>query len=132
MLSQSLSRIFVNQRAATSLLPAAELERRRVIRVDVPFPATVRGVDRMGERFTLDAALDNLSACGLYVRLARSVEPGTTLFVVVRLSTAPADAASAPYVAFRGLVRRVEPQSDGRYGLAVEFTRHRFLYALTP
>jgi hypothetical protein len=124
MLSQSLSRIFVNQRAAVSPLPHGEQERRRAIRVDAPFPATLRGVDRSGERFTLAVVLDSLSACGLYLRLARPVEIGATVFVVVRLSTAPAEVASGPRVAFRGMVRRAEQRSDGWYGLAVEFTRH--------
>ena len=129
MLSQSLNRTFVEMRAG-SPLPHGERERRRAIRVDASFPATLRGTDRTGERFTQAVVLDSLSACGLYLRLARPVELGASVFVVVRLSTAPADVAPAPNVAFRGTVRRVELQDDSRYGLAVEFTRHRFLYVL--
>jgi hypothetical protein len=131
MLSQSLNRTFVELRATHSPLPHGELERRRAIRIDAPFPATLRGVDRSGERFTMAVVLDSLSAYGLYLRLARPVEPGATVFVVARLSIVPAEVAFAPHVAFQGVVRRAELQGDGRYGLAVEFTRHRFLYALT-
>jgi hypothetical protein len=46
-----------------------------------------RGVDRCGERFELETLLDNLSATGLHLRLARPVEPGATLFIIVWLTT---------------------------------------------
>jgi len=80
-----------------------------------------------GKRFESNAVLDDFSAGGLYVRLPRRVEPGAKFFAVVRLATGPPAGASAPRVAVRGVVLRVEPQPDGRYGLGVQFTRHRFL-----
>jgi hypothetical protein len=107
------------------------VERRRALRIELPFPAAVRGVDRAGERFRQEAVLDNLSASGLYLWLARPVEPGTTLFVVVRLATAPDQPLAAPGVAARGVALRVEPQPGGRWGIAMAFRRPRFLYAVT-
>ena len=104
-----------------------DVERRRALRVDLPFLATVRGIDATGERFTLNTQLDNLSACGLYLRLQRPVEPGAHLFLVVRLSTVLVNAG--PRVALRGTVLRTEAYDDGRCGVAVAFDRHRFLYA---
>jgi len=104
------------------------VERRSTPRIELPFPATVRGIDRSGERFELATLLDNLSATGLYLRLARPVEPGATLFVVVRFAVAPAAVLAAPGVAARGVVVWVEPQ-PGAWGVAMKFTRQRFLYA---
>ncbi len=106
------------------------MERRRAPRIVMPFPATVRGIDVTGKPFEVDTVLDNFSACGLYLRLARPVEQGRQLFVVVRLSLAPAHAVPAPRVALHGVVLRVKPQPDSMYGLALSFARHRFLYAV--
>ena len=112
--------------ASSTLVLPQDVERRRALRVDLPFPATVRGIDATGERFTLNTQLDNLSACGLYLRLQRPVEPGAHLLLVVRLSTVP---HAGPRVALRGTVLRTEAYDDGRCGVAVAFDRHRFLYA---
>ena len=114
-----------------STLYGSGLEQRGAVRVAMPFPVMVRGVDRTGDRFTLDSVLDNLSATGLYLRLARLMEPGAALFVVVRLSIALTQEAAVPGVAARGVVLRAEPQPGGTCGIAVRFTRHRFLYAST-
>ena len=112
--------------------PDGGVECRSAVRIELPFPATVRGVDATGERFELDTVLDNFSGTGLYLRLARRVEPGMKLFIVVRLSLAPARQARAARVALRGVVLWVEPQADGRHGIAVAFRRHRFLYLAIP
>src|SRR5262249_5829678 len=104
-------------------------ERRRNPRIDLPFPAAVRGVDQAGQRFRVDAVLDNLSASGLYVWLGRPVEPGATVFVVVRLSSAPEQQLEAPGVAARAVALRLDRLPDGRYGSAMTFKRARFLYA---
>jgi hypothetical protein len=101
------------------------------VRVETPFPVTVRGVDRAGNPFRLDIELDNLSSTGLYMRLARPLDPGAALFVVIRLSTTLVHQVAAPGVAACGVVLRVEPQPDGRYGIAAAFRRHWFLYAST-
>ena len=96
--------------------------------IEVPFPATVRGVDTTGDRFTIDTVLDSLSAHELCLRLAHSVEVGARLFIVVRLTTSPIDEAPAARVALHGTVRRVALRPSGGYDLLVAFERHRFLY----
>ena len=101
------------------------VDRRRRARVNERFPVKVRGKDTIGDRFDLETMLDNIGPKGLYVRLARSVEQGSELFIVVRLS---ADTSVfAPRIAIYGEVLRAEPQPDGSCGVAVEFRNHRFL-----
>ena len=119
------------QPTAHSMLPYEGMESRSSLRIELPFPATVRGVDADGERFTLDTVLDNLSAGGLYLRLARPVRRGMKLFIVVRLSTCRDPEVPAARVALQGVVLRTEPQPDGRCGVVVAFQHHRFLYAPT-
>ena len=64
-----------------------EVERRSKPRIDEHFPAKVRGVDTAGKAFKAETVIDNLSAGGVYLRLARPVSPGADLFVIIRLST---------------------------------------------
>jgi hypothetical protein len=115
-------------RACGSALVDDLIERRSVPWIATPFPATVRGVDQAGDRFRIDTVLDSFSAAGLYLRLARPIEPGATLFVVVRFAVAPAARLAAPGVAARGVVVWAEPRS-GAWGVAMKFTRQRFLFA---
>ena len=99
----------------------------RRLRLYGPFPARVRGVDASGETFKADAAVDDISAGGMYLRIGRRVESGATLFVVTQFSPSWAAEVRAPRVALRGRVLRVEPRPAGVYGVAVAITRHRFL-----
>jgi PilZ domain-containing protein len=103
-------------------------ERRSVPRIAIPFQATLRGVDHAGDRFRIDTILDNFSAAGLFLRLVQPIEPGATVFVVVRFAVAPAAWLAAPGVAARGLVVWAEPR-PGAWGIALKFMRQRFLYA---
>ena len=102
-------------------------ERRCQPRLYEPFSVRLRSVDADGGTFESDAVLDNFSAGGFYVRLTRRVEPGAKFFAVVRIATGPPSGTPVPRVAVRGVVIRTEPQPDGRYGLGVRFTHHRFL-----
>jgi hypothetical protein len=52
------------------------------------------------------------------------------MFVVVRFTVAPADGLAAPGAAARAVVVWAAPQPDGAWGIALKFTRQRFLYAL--
>ena len=131
MQSHVLRQLAPNGQTAAGSTEDDGTERRSVLRIELPFPATVRGVNATGERFTIDTLLDNLSTHGLYVRLAHRVPPGARLLVVVRLSTIPDPEVPAANVALHGVVLRAEPQPDGRWGLAVQFDRHRFLYTRT-
>jgi hypothetical protein len=105
------------------------MERRSTLRIQIPFPATVRSMGASSQSFEEHTVLDNLSACGLYLCLTRFVEPGVKLFIVVRFSMTLTNKVPAPCVSLRGIVQRAEPRSEGTWGLAVAFTRHRFLYA---
>ncbi|MBV9787153.1 MAG: PilZ domain-containing protein [Chloroflexi bacterium] len=98
-----------------------------MLRIEMPFPALVRGVDVHQQAFEEQTVLDNLSASGLSLRLTRCVEQGASLFVVLRLGIQPD--APAPRVALRGVIQRVEPNHDATCRLAVVFSRYRFLYA---
>jgi hypothetical protein len=82
-------------------------------------------VDSQGRSFKQDTLLENLGPGGLYLRLMRSIEPGTRVSIAVRLSTAPAAIVAAQRLAARGVVLRTEPQPDGTYGVAVAFLRRR-------
>ncbi len=104
-------------------------ERRAAPRIETHFPATVRGVGIDAQPFEEYTVLDNFSSCGLYLRLARRVQLGARLFVVVRLSVVPRADSSAAYVALRGVVLRVEPRLGGVFGTAIRLTHHRFIYA---
>ena len=103
------------------------IEQRRQPRLYEPFPTQVRGVDAGGETFDINTVLDDFSAGGLYLRLPQRLEPGARVFAVVRLATRKGPGGSEARVAVSGRVRRVEPKPDGGCGVAVQFTRHRFL-----
>ena len=102
-------------------------ERRSKPRIDVPFSAKVQGVDANGESFEIDSLLDNFSAGGLYLRIARTLNQVAELIVLVQLLNASFDNAEASQIEARGLIVRVEPQADGACGVAVGFTNHRFI-----
>jgi hypothetical protein len=107
---------------------AAPSDRHSPLKVELPFPAIVRGVDAADHAFEERIALDNLSANSLSLTLRRRIEAGAKLFLVVRLSIEPADLVPAPRVAIYGTVERATPQSGGSYTLAVIFSHYRFLY----
>jgi len=102
-------------------------ERRQHPRRSAPFPILVRGVDAHGAAFESNTVLENFSAGGLYVRLRWRVAPGARLFAVVWITLALDPSIAGPSVAVRGRVVRVERQREGRWGVGVQFTRHRFL-----
>jgi hypothetical protein len=114
-----------------SLFPGDGIERRASPRTDLPFLAVVRGVDAAGDRFLTETVIDNISGCGLYLRLPRPVEHGSKLLVIVQLSFPGARGVPGTRVALRGNIVRMEPQLDGRCGVAITFQHHRFLYAST-
>ena len=103
------------------------LDRRQQPRIYEQFPVRVEGVDSSGASFDDAVRLDNVSAGGLYLRLAHPVERGARLAVAIRFSTVDLCEASAPRLAVRGVVLRVDPQPGNTFGLAVAFTHHRFL-----
>jgi hypothetical protein len=101
-------------------------ERRLTARIELPFPARLKGVDRTGRVFTEHSVLDNLSSGGVHMCVMRDIPLGVEVTVAVRLS-AEAGVAPALRLAARGKVVRTEPRPDGSWGVAVEFTRRRIL-----
>jgi hypothetical protein len=87
----------------------------------------VRGHLADGDRFESRAVLSNMSATGMYLRTQRKVQPGQSLFVVVRMSTASLAQESVPQLAAFGHVVRMEAKVDGSYGVALKLVNHRFL-----
>ena len=104
-----------------------EKERRRHFRLHAPFSLTVHGRDTNGEAFRIATVLEDISAGGLYVRLERRVETGARVFTVVHFAAEQAETVPGPRVAMRGVVVRTEPLPQDMWGVAVAFTRQRFL-----
>jgi len=102
-------------------------ERRSKPRIDIPFSAKVRGIDAHGEAFEMDSILDNFSASGLYLRMARSLKQGAELLILVQLPTASDGKAAGSLIEAQGVILRAEPQADGACGVAVAFTKHNFV-----
>jgi len=132
MPSRFLNQMIADLRSTSDAKPSGDgTGSQHGLRIELPFPATVRGVDATGERFTVDTVLDSLSAHELCLRLARSVGPGARLFIVVRLSIDRAGVERTARVAMHGVVKDVDLEADGGCDLVVTFDRHRFLYATT-
>jgi len=92
------------------------------------FRVRVRGRDAAGNRFKVTTVLENIGGGGLYVLLDREVEGGAPLSVFVSFSTLPPEEfVSAPRLCALGRVVRAEAQPGGLCGVAVSFTRHRFV-----
>jgi len=102
-------------------------ERRCFPRISQPVRTVVRGVDSAGESFEIETILDNLSAGGLYLRTSRKIAQGERLSFIVRLSVAGESKQKVPKIAASGKVVRIEPQTDGLYGLAAVFMDHQLL-----
>jgi hypothetical protein len=102
-------------------------ERRTSSRIETPFPAAVRSVDVDDQPFEEHAVLDNLSSGGLYLRLARRVQQGVRMFVLIRLSIALDANRSTSGIALHGAALRVEPRPGGIFGTAISLAHHRFV-----
>jgi hypothetical protein len=95
------------------------------------FRVRIRGRDAAGKIFKVTTFLDNIGEGGLYVRLDQRVAGGAPLSLFVSFSTArPGAPPRAPRLSARGVVLRSEPLPEGLCGVAVLFTRHRFLKGL--
>jgi hypothetical protein len=100
-------------------------ERRRERRLAEPLPVTLRAPDGAGGALVLRTRLENLCAGGLYLRLTQGLAPG--LPCLARLCFPPLRGGRPLRVALEGVVLRVEPLADGRFGTAVRVTWHRCL-----
>jgi len=101
-----------------------DVERRRKPRLKEPFPARVWGVDSGDLPFNVDCLLDNISSTGLYLRLPKLVDAGSEVRLIVHLLHGPTSGVTA---SLQGRVVRTESQADGRHGLAIAISKHKFL-----
>jgi hypothetical protein len=108
---------------------AGRLERRSALRLTTPFPALVRWRNSAGQPVEEEVTLDNLSAHGLGLRLARHCIAGDSLFVLVRFTIGVSCRVAGPGVAVRGIVVRAEPCDDGRCAIGMLFVQHRMVFA---
>jgi PilZ domain len=114
-------RMEMGREAVSQSRPTGVTERRRSARIDVPFPATVEGVDVDGDAFLVTTVLDNLCKEGVYLRLIPCVQVGSDLSISV------AAEIDSPRVSVRGQVMRVELKDGGACGVAVKIHPARFL-----
>jgi hypothetical protein len=103
------------------------VERRKKPRIYTPFHARVCGVNSSGEAFEASTVLDNMSSGGLYLRVEQDVSKGTQLLVTIRLSTKRIDLVPVANVAVKGIVLRIEEQTNGTYGLGISIHSRRFV-----
>jgi hypothetical protein len=101
-------------------------DRRIKPRVVCEYPVIIEGYDGDGNKYNESARLSNLSASGLFMKAQRNIENGTTLSVIVLLTSALVE-KDTPKIATKGIVVRTEPQSDGTCGIAFKFNNYRFL-----
>jgi hypothetical protein len=111
--------------SGTSELCACGAQWCRRPRLTTTLSAVVRGVDVHGHRFEELTHLNNLSTCGLHLKLRRSVRRGGRLFIIFKFDNH--DIATLR-VALCGIVRRFEPSAPGCPDKVVVRLRHfRFL-----
>ena len=103
------------------------MERRCKPRIACSYPATVRGTISDRLRYETPAILANISACGVYLRLKKLVPRDETVFIEVRMSTAPLGQTTAPHIAAIGKVVRIETLPDGYFGIGVQLSHYRML-----
>jgi hypothetical protein len=101
-------------------------DRRRALRIDVPFHAKVKGVDCAGKHFSIETVLDNIGGNGLYMRMMPEVEMGAQLSIDVGLYTTSHVTEDAPRFSVDGVVVRKEKRAGGAAGVAVSFMKARF------
>ena len=102
-------------------------EKRSKPRIDVPFPAIVRGIGRDHKKFEVETCLDSLSGDSLYFRIVYPVEIGAALSVVFFLSTSASAKPPVPRIKIQGIVKRIDQKLGGAFGLVVTFNRTQFL-----
>ena len=99
-------------------------ERRQKARIKEPFPARIWGVDSGDLPFNVDGVVGNIRSTGLYLKSPRAVDSGNEVRLIVHLLNGPSSGVTA---SIQGRILRSELQPDGKYGLAIEISKHRFL-----
>jgi hypothetical protein len=99
-------------------------ERRQKARINEPFPARIWGIDSGDLPFNVDGVIDNMSSTGLYLKTPREVGNGSEVKLIVHMLSGPTSGVTA---SVHGRILRSELHADGKYGLAIAISKHRFL-----
>ena len=103
------------------------IERRQSPRINIPFAATVIGLDSLGNSFQVTTMLDNLSGKGFHLRLLHRVEIGASIDIILNLAPATQMALAGGQVGIKGSVMRIDEKPGQVFGVAVAFKRSQFL-----
>lgn len=104
-----------------------QAERTKRLHVQASFPVKIRGYE-CGGRYCAEGFVSDLSAEGLYMRLARAVTVGERLIAIMWLCDGLLQRSEAPKVAVYGRVLGVEVLEGGLYGVVMLFARTIFIY----
>lgn len=107
-----------------SSLNSGLTERRAKPRIKHAFPARIWGNDRAGQPFEIVGVLDNISSTGLYLRTQRELRIGLELSLIIKFINNKNIGATA---LLRGQILRLEPQPDGRNGIALAIKEYHFI-----
>ena len=106
------------------------MERRKNLRVNIPFHVRVHGIDDAGKKFSIETVVDNISGSGLYLRMMPYVEEGAKLVMDIQLKAAQQLSDQLrdeePHFSVDGTVVRSEKLAGGAAGVAVSFAKVRF------
>ena len=103
--------------------PQLALERRGRLRSSSPLQATVWGVDRYDEVFSVDCNVENISSTGAYLTLPREMAFSSDISFAVYLEGVDGNVTAA----IKGTVIRVEQRCGGQHGIAVKTSNYSFL-----
>lgn len=101
-------------------------ERRAKPRINCDYPAIVKGVDKLGNKFAEEARVINLSSSGTFLVTLRSIQIYTDVQVKIALPTGSLKWGTSNLTASGNVVRN-EDQLDGAVGIAIKFQGYRFV-----
>lgn len=99
-------------------------ERRQKARIKEAFPARIWGVDSGDLPFNVDGEVENISSTGVYLKAPKNVNVGSEVKLIVHFLSGPTSGVTA---SLQGRILRSESQDDGKHGLAIAISKHRFL-----
>lgn len=102
-------------------------ERRENARINRQLFAQVRGLDSSNEPFDLLAIVENISLNGIFILLAREVETGQNLSILVDCANALPNCSELGLLLAQGTVVRSERQFNSINGLAIQFNTLKFI-----
>jgi hypothetical protein len=98
------------------------IERRRTLRLYEPISLAVRGEHGNGDRLEFDTVARDVGGGGLCAVAPKILSTGDRLRFSIQFARAGTRPFHAPTVTTRGVVLRVQEQSDGTFLFAAAFT----------